>query len=232
MAPLHFFRRCLPSLPSVRLDRATMANLWTRIVSLLLLTIALIGGYFAWQSGLKRAGLLSQIARIEKRIGAFSVVDPALVHVQAIATQEPLEFAWRIYLPLNYKMTLRQKFDQSGSISWGSSITEPSEFIARVVLREHKGSLECYTSFHTGSGVSSTQSPIHNTAIREHWKQLQMEQLGKPTLAIIQPAEEMTLLRISLPSELFESLKLKHKESSNSSMTEDLLQIRLVKRAP
>ncbi len=101
-----------------------MVYLWSRTVSLLLLTIALIGGYFAWQSGQERAALLSQIARIEKRIGSFPIVDPALVHVLAID------------------------------------------------------------------------------------------------------------LRISLPSELFESLKLKLKNSNGQSMTEDLLQIRFVKRTP
>lgn len=210
-----------------------MANLWTRIVSLLLLTIALIGGYYAWQSGTERAGLLSQIARIEKRIGSFPIVDPTLVHVQAIETQQPLEFAWRIYLPANFKMTRVQTFNQSGSSSWGSSSSSvASEFIARVVLREHNGSLECFTSFNHSSGVSSTQSPIHTVAIREHWNNLNIDQLGKPTLAIFQPDEETTLLRIALPSELFESLKSKLKDSMNPYMTEDLLQIRFVKQAP
>ncbi len=209
-----------------------MANLWSRSVSLLLLTISLIGGYYAWQSGTERAGLMSQIARIEKRIGSFPIVDPTLVHVLAIETQQPLEFAWRIYLPANFKMTRVQTFNQSGSSSWGSSRSDASEFIARVVLREHNGSLECFNSFNSSSGLSSTQSPIHAIAIREHWKNLKIDQLGKPTLAIIQPDEETTLLRISLPSELFESLNLKHKDSSNPSMTEDLLQIRFVKQAP
>jgi hypothetical protein len=209
-----------------------MANLWTRTVSLLLFTIALIGGYYAWQSGKERAGLLSQIAPIEKRIGSFPIVDPTLVHVQAMETQQPLEFAWRIYLPANFKMTLLQTFNQNGSSSWGGSNTQPSEFIARVVLREHNGSIECFTRFNNSSGVSSMQSPIHVIAIREHWEHLKIEQLGKPTLASIQPDGESTLLRISLPSELFDSLKGKHKDSSNPSMTEDLLQIRIVKQAP
>ena len=209
-----------------------MANLWTRIVNLLLLTIALIGGYFAWQSGQERAALLSHIASIEKRIGSFPIVDPTLVHVQAIDSQQPLEFAWRIYLPANYQMTLHQSFDPYGSSSWGGSASEPAEFIARVVLREKNGSVACYTSLNNSSGVSGTNSTIHSVAIREQWDHLQIEQLGKPALAIIQPDEEMTLLRISLPSELFESLKLKLKDSINPSMTENLLQIRFVKRGP
>jgi len=209
-----------------------MANLWSRTVSFVLLTITLIGGYFAWQSGQERAALLSQIARIEKRIGSFPIVDPTLVHVRAIDTQQPLEFAWRIYLPAHFKMTNAQTFDPSGTNYYHYSGSEPSEFIARVILREHNGSMECYTSFNFSSGVSSTQNPLHLIAIREQWEHLHIEQLGKPELAKFQPNEEMPLLRISLPSELFESLKLKHKDSKSQSMTEDLLQIRFVKRAP
>ncbi len=119
-------------------------KLWLLKLDLFLILLALVGAYLALLTGIERASLTAHVTRVERRIGTFKITDPTLVQIQAVETDNPLEFAWRIYLPANYSTSIVQSFDSAGSTSSWSTNVNPTEFMARVILHESNGLLECY----------------------------------------------------------------------------------------
>ena len=213
------------------LSESTIKSYWRLLIDLSLIVLTLIGGYLAVQSGRQRALLSSQVARIEKRIGSFPISDPRLVHIQAIETENRLEFAWRIYLPANYKMTRVLQLNSSGSSSGEISTAKPFEMIARVFLREENGLVECFSSFGFANSVSRIQWPIYADAIREKRNQLKIEQLGKNKLVTFEPDDEFTLLRIAIPIEMIEEMKSKD-ESGFKNLSGEIVRVQFLRQAP
>jgi len=103
---------------------------WRLLIDVSLILLTLVGGVFAVQSGWQRYSLFSQITRTEKRIGSFPISYPKLAHIHAFETENPLKFAWRIYLPAKDKMTRVQRSSSSSSFSSGISLGNPTEMIA------------------------------------------------------------------------------------------------------
>ncbi|MCY2982178.1 MAG: hypothetical protein NTY15_00900 [Planctomycetota bacterium] len=189
------------------MSESTIKSYWRLLVDALIIVLTLIGGYLAVQSGRQRASLSSQVARIEKRIGTLPISDPRLVHIQALETENPLEFKWRVYLPANFKMTQVVHSDSSASTRGRMHLSDPKELIAKVQFRENNGRIECYSDFGPAFSVMEFPQSMHAAVLREKVDQLQIEQLGKNGLVTFEPDEEFTILRITVPIELQESMK-------------------------
>jgi len=190
--------------------------------------LALRGGQSGWQ----RTSRSSQVARIEKRIGSFPISDPKLVHIQALETENPKEFAWRIYFPANYKMTLVQRSNSSGSSSSGISFANPTETIFRVRFRENNGLVECFSNLGSSSSLTGIQPPIYAAAILKQWDRLEIEQPGKDRLVTCEPDQEFTFLSIKIPSELLESMKSRFDNLSYGNLSGEITRVQFVKQAP
>ncbi len=169
-----------------------------RLLDLILLIAALIGGYFAWQTGQERSRLEGQYERLSRKTGDLRITDPLRVHVLALDTGDPLHFAWRVYLPANYQANLQRTGGSSSS--WSS---DPQEFIARVrFLEDEQGVLNVYTSFKGGSSRASVGGPELAELLRGRWEEIQVEQLGAVEMAAIAPDQSARLLRLTLPETL------------------------------
>lgn len=162
---------------------------------ILLLTV-LVGGVLAWQTGRERGRLTERHRLLAQVTGDLPIADPTKVYILALDTGEPLHYAWRVYLPRNYRRILT---DGSGSQSSGWS-SEPDEFIARVRIREdNQGQLEHYYHF---SGGSSRMSFGHKSLadfLRGRWDEVRVEQLGAGEVAVIDSGRSAVLLRLTLP---------------------------------
>lgn len=207
-------------------------KLWRLKLELILVPFALVGVYLALQSGMERASFTAHVTRIEKKIGTFKITDPKLIHIQAVETENPLEFAWRIYLPANYSMKVVQSCDTAGATTSQSTRVTPTEFIARVMLRESNGLLECYSSFNASGSLQGFQGSLYAAAVREQFGRLKIEQLGKSGPTTYQPNEDLTLLKISLPPELLQSMKLNFTDPNSNTLTGEIIQVEFLKPPP
>ncbi len=170
-----------------------------RVLDWFLLVVVLWGGFLAWQSGRERSRLTQLHARLARKTGDLLIADPTMVNLQALATGEPLHFAWRVYFPPNYKQTLSGSTGGFGVSSSG----QPSEFIARVRLRQDdQGVLQVYTHFANGSSRSSIGDQKLAEVFRGRWDKIRVEQLGAPELALVKPDQHAVLLRLTLPDDL------------------------------
>jgi hypothetical protein len=167
-------------------------------IDLILLVVIAVGGVYAWPSVRELSALRAEHARLTRITGKLTIGDPSKIHLQAIDTGDAMNFAWRVYLPANYTLMLREKTG-SGS-SWNS---EAQQFIARVGFRENKdGVLLSYTHFAGGSGQSTLGQPELARFLHGRWNKLKVEQLGRDGTVTLDTDKSAVLLRITLPEDM------------------------------
>ena len=176
-----------------------------RMLNTLLLIAAVVGSALTYRAGRLRRELLAEQNRLEQLVGSLPIDDPTKMHVRALDTGQPLHFAWRVYLPAGFKSQWRG-YSGGGS---GGPRSRPRESIARVRFRENdEGILEVFVH----SGGSSSRTTTGNRKLAEllhgRWDELEVEQLGRDQLVVVEPDEIATLVRVTFS----ESLKLDAKQ--------------------
>lgn len=180
-----------------------------RIVDAALLVATIAGGCMAVSTARKLHGLQREDARLTGAIGELPVTDPAQLHIQAIDTGEPLHYAWHVYAPAG-KMTLFV-FDNGGSnvSQMFDSNLKPRECIGHIRFMEQPdGKAGAFCSFRSDS-FCSLGSPELFRFLREHWRELEVEQLGAAEVARLKSGRSASLLRVSLTPNLVEEARKK-----------------------
>ena len=173
-------------------------------IDLVLLAAVLVGGVLSWQAGQERSHLATQHARLVAAAGELPVDDPTLVYLKALDTGDPLHFAWRVHLPAKTHLDFRcRRANGSTAGSWVCST--PTDFIARVRFRvDDQGVVDVYTRFLGASSRSGGGNPGLARLLREHARELKVEQVGASGVAAFDPTEKKprVLLRVVLPDSL------------------------------
>jgi hypothetical protein len=166
-----------------------------------MLLAILPGGFLAWQTGRERSRLEDRYGRMVRVAGDLPIADPTKVYIRAVDTGEPLHYAWRVHLPPNYTLIVRNRTGDGSSGSSTSWSLNSVEFIARARLREdEQGLMKIYTRFH-----SSSMSGVGDRALAElltaHPGGIRVEKLGSSGIIVVEPDRSAVLLRLSLPDE-------------------------------
>jgi hypothetical protein len=170
-----------------------------RFFDWLLIVAVLIGGIQTVRSALERSRLSERLARLVRKTGDLRIVDETKVHVKALETDVPLEFAWRFYFPRNYSGTLNERHI-GGSTSFAAG---PVESIARVRIRhDESGLIRVYNHFGDGSDLTEFVDTAFSELLCGRWNKLVVEQLGTPNVAAINAEQPTVLLRLKLPEDL------------------------------
>lgn len=167
---------------------------------LLLLLVLCLGGLLAWRADRERGRLQREHLRLAGMTGDLPIADPSKVYVRALETGDRLHFAWRVYLPPNYSQILKTKSGDLQSSSWSSG---PSQFIARVRIREDKqGVLQIYTRFAGGSSTMRLGDQALGELLRGRREDIAVEQSGARGIVAIAPDQQAVLLRLTLPEDI------------------------------
>lgn len=197
-----------------------------KALDVILLLALICGAIEAWRTGRERHRLRQNYARLARITGDLPIADPSKLHFLALETSEPMDYAWRIYLPPNYRFMLT-----SGANGGGSSTTWSSgakEFIGRVRLREsNDGRLEVYSSFAGGSSCMSVGDASLAEFLRTHWDRLQVEQLASDGLAVIDPGKSAVILKIKVPDDLIEEGRATLSRHAQTYLRSTLFELKL-----
>jgi hypothetical protein len=189
-----------------------------RLLDWLLILALLSGGILACKTGWERSRLEARHALLARMTGDLPVTDPSKVYFQAIDTGEKLHFAWRVYLPPNYRHILSCRAAGSSSLSTSTS-SGPSELIARVRFREdEQGQPDVYEHFGGSSGRMGLGDQALAELLHGRWDWLRVEQLGAPELAVLAPGDTAVLLRLTLPDDLEAEARKKLARSMQQSL--------------
>lgn len=165
------------------------------------LTIAIvIGVIFFWRTNSERDSLQQEHDRLAKKVGPLTVTDETKVHLRAIDTGVPGSFAWRAYFPANYSF----QYSSHGGGGGSSSFSDAREGILRVRIREVDGQMMMYTRFLGGSGMQTCDPDVQRAwkKDREFLKLLKVDQLGTEGVVVLEPTEQLPIIKLVLPKEL------------------------------
>lgn len=180
-----------------------------RVVDGLLILAILAGGDLVWRTNSEQRTLKAEHDRLVRRMGELKIAEPDKVHILALPTDDPLHFAWRVYLPPNYQLQIRHSTGGSTSMN-----TSSCEFIARVRFRENaQGRTEVYSSYTGGSGLSSFGDASLTKFLQQHAGELDVEQLGSERVEILSADQGAVLLRVAIPDSLLSEAEATISES-------------------
>jgi hypothetical protein len=188
--------------PDERLQTVSSANnrkMKVRPLEIVLLLIVVVGGGLAWQTGWERARLTRERDRLAKLTGDMTITDPAMLHIRAIETGTPLDFAWRIYVPPNFQLIRTENAGVKGS----SRSSAANDFVARVRFRrDDQGFLQVFTRFANGNTHGKIGDESLATLLQDRWDEIRVEQLGTTGTVRMTAGESAVLLRLSLPDDI------------------------------
>ena len=164
-----------------------------RILNILLLLIILVGVFFAWQARTGFEPTRSEYARLTAKVGRLPIGDATKVHVLALETNDPLDFAWQIYVPANLDWQWHTtRFQYTTSRSTGKEQASRTELV-RARFRKIDDQWYVWHKILGSGGLSSSSY----AQLLERPELLHIEQLGVGKLRVIDPDEVVTLLSVT-----------------------------------
>jgi hypothetical protein len=137
--------------------------------------------------------------RLVQLTGDLTIADPTKLHIRAIETGSPKEFAWRIHVPPHYPVDSRVSIGgMSSFLAHGSR-----DFITVVRFRtDDSGCLEVFARLPGGNHDSKIGDERLAKLLQERWGELRVEQIGTTEPVKMATGESAVLLRLSLPTEM------------------------------
>lgn len=168
-----------------------------RWINIVLALVALYGAFIALREARVNEGLSDQHRVLAAETGFLDVSDPSKVHVVALASEDPLHFRWRIYLPEKQSVSWRTSEVGAGS----HTSTGPENFIAQVRFRKSEyGFVRIFTDLESRGGVGSLGGRELERFLLDRWDEIETVQLGADGPAVIEPQEVATLLQLRMPA--------------------------------
>lgn len=167
-----------------------------RILNILLLLVTLVGVLFVLQARSAFDVTRREHQRLTAKVGRLPIEDESKAHVIALETDEPLDFAWIVYLPAKFNAKWESVVYQSGSSSTSGGDSEARTEIVRVRFRKIDGQWHLWRKFINSSSTHSINNLQFGDAL-DQWESLDIEQLGRDGVVTIEPDDVVTLLEIS-----------------------------------
>jgi|GEM_PF-3538054 len=162
------------------------------ILTILFLVGAVLLGHSTW----RRIRLEPEFERLKRLTGELVPYDPTKGYVSALPSEEPLDFAWRLYLPAECRIYTRH------GDGWGASggLYDEMNTVIRLRFREVDGQWQFYQQ--TGTTQKSNVEPRLADILSRGSHRLRVEQLGQEAVEELDMTKETSLLRITLPDDL------------------------------
>jgi hypothetical protein len=134
--------------------------------------------------------------------GDLIVTDPSRIHVLALDTGEPLHYAWRVYLPADYRLV--ERGTPAGAVRVSPPGSDPArELILRVRFREDaEGQLNLYQTFEGSSNRGAFGDGALAKVLHGRFDKVLVEQLGTNGPVSVGVDEPLDLLSLRLPADM------------------------------
>lgn len=162
-----------------------------RLFDFILLLIAIAGVVPAWLTGIEVRRLTREHERFARMSQSLIVTDPAKIHLIAIDTGDPYHFAWRIYTPANFQISLS---------SFGSFIqTKQGENLIQVrFIRNHYGQMCIFTNLLGNTYYMYNFERETAEMLRDHWNDVTVYRAGSTGSVVAGENGRLVLLRLTL----------------------------------
>ncbi len=144
--------------------------------------------------------------RLAAKVGRLQVTDASKFYVAPIPTDDPMHFAWRVYLPAGLALQQRAEHLSGGSTS-SASIQSAGERVLRACYRFEGDSTKVFVKGFSGASESGFSDKSFAKFVQKHWREFEVESLAANGPTQYEPDEILTLLKITIPENLYEEIK-------------------------
>ena len=190
----------------------------TKFLNAILISIILISGAKLVMSGQEYRTLAQERSELVDKLDGFRVRDSSKYLVQAVDTDDPMLFMWRVHKPGGFRTGYLNRIADKGAnvFAFGGSWENKLE---RVSARFEFVGDELYVDMQTARGGHRTRVvDAELLAIcQQHWEDLEIEVLGQEGAIEIDVNQEVVLLHVVVPDKLVTELEAKFGKTSRFS---------------
>lgn len=151
------------------------------------------------------SSLRREQARLIKQFGFMEVENPSLFYLREVTQPENAHYVWRAHIPDNSDLVLKGKHLTGSSSSWLQSRPEQVTLRFRFGMRE--GQPFFYQASDSGSSYGSISIPPElGQYLWDHWDELDVEHAAEDDSIASDLSEPLTILSVSVPSEMIETI--------------------------
>ncbi|MDA1050720.1 MAG: hypothetical protein O3C40_09610 [Planctomycetota bacterium] len=165
----------------------------SRILNILLLLTIIAGVYFVTHASTKYNATRDEYTRLTAKVRRLPIEDAAKVHVLALETNDPLDFAWQVYTPPKFNSKWEITDFRNGSNSSSSMQHESQTEIFRVRFRKIDGQ---WVVWHKVKFSSRIESGALEPELLDRSEARHVQQLGVGKVRVVEPDEVVTMLSI------------------------------------
>ena len=169
----------------------------SKLINLVLLLAAMVGVYFALDAGLATRDLRIRHQALAAEVGLLRITDPDKVHVLALKRDDPLDFAWQIYVPAKFGWNWKVNMGNGGSTSSsGSGDAEPYYQLVRAKFRQDAdGQWQLWTKSRNSSGLMGLNRKDSRPFLQP--EKLQIERAGADKVLVLEHDQVCDLLHVA-----------------------------------
>ncbi len=165
-----------------------------RSINLALLLAAVVGGWLAIRGGMEYQRLREAHRQLAAEVGLLPVADPDQVHLVALKRDDPLDFAWQMYVPARFDKRWEMRHEGGSTGHHGSGDQQPYFDLVRVRFRKNEnGQWEIWHKQRNGSGLSGIGS---RGDWLEHPEDVVIDQAAADGIVQLDREHVLTLLHI------------------------------------
>lgn len=174
----------------------------TKFLNAILILIILIAGAKLVMQGQEYRALSQERNQLLEKLDGFRVRDPGKYLVQAVDTDDPMLFMWRVHKPGGFETEYWAEFGRD-FCDFGCGGSWKSE-LERVSARFEFVGDKLYVDIQTARGGHRARVggaelvPI----FQQHWDDLEIEILGQGGAVEIDVNQEVVFMHITVPNEL------------------------------
>ncbi len=178
----------------------------SRFILIALLLLLAVGLYRDFSIGSERDRLQSQYQRLKSVAGELDIADPSKIYIQALKSDDPLHWSWRVYTPPKCSIHFK-----GSTVVIPISMREANDFIVHLALQKDvEGRVQTYFGLSTlsNSGFTAISSrglrgaKDYSDWLFEHKNDINVAQLEIGKVFVLEPTETIDLLTLTLPDSL------------------------------
>ena len=193
-------------------------------LSTILVVIAIAGFVMTLLQRRENEPLRIEYDALVDRVGLLNVVDSERIHMMRLPSDDPMVFRWHAYYPEGKHLLWRSTTIHHGPMDLRNNHSNRQDLILRLEFEFTDKGIQYTFSDGTDLKRNYIQSDQLCQLIQEHWTELVVEAVGRPTF-LSDGSDPIDLIRIELPEHVHDDISLI--ENASKFKTEPVFQLTL-----
>jgi hypothetical protein len=203
-----------------------------RSLNLFILLSIAVGAYLLVSARAEQHEVRQEYDLLVGKVGLLEITDETKIHIAALKTDDPFEFAWRVYIPKGVALKRTTKSITGGSSTGYPRDSDGSEVVWRTRLRFNREKLQIFNKYSHGSSLTGSGNKKVVAFLKAHADELRIEHLAEDGPASYDAHQVLTLLKIEIPEHLRDdALKVWKRSATKDTKLPPFFQVQIGTKA-